>query len=58
MIENDIKQLEADIEQERLNAEEASNLIEENKAIEKLKLLNTGQINSLKENLLRVRHDS
>ena len=28
MIENDIKQLEADIEQERLNAEEASNLIE------------------------------
>ena len=34
MIENDIKQLEADIEQERLNAEVAStNLIEENKAI-------------------------
>ncbi len=34
MIENDIKQLEADIEQKRLNAEEASKLIEENKAIE------------------------
>jgi hypothetical protein len=34
MIENDIKQLEADIEQEILNAEEASKLIEENKAIE------------------------
>ena len=63
MIENDIKQLEADIEQERLNAEEASNLIEENKAIEiqqakdnrenllkykeGLKVLNTGRINFL-----------
>jgi hypothetical protein len=35
MIEHDIKPLEADIRQERLNAEEAStNLIEENKAIE------------------------
>ena len=63
MIENDIKQLEADIEQERLNAEEALKLIEENKAIEiqqakenkenlqkykeDLKILNTGRINFL-----------
>ncbi len=34
MIENYIKPLEADIEQELLNAKEASNLIQENKAIE------------------------
>ena len=63
MIENDIKQLEADIEQDRLNAEEASKLIEENKAIEiqqakdnkenlfkykeGLKILNTGRMNFL-----------
>jgi hypothetical protein len=63
MIENDIKQLEADIEQDRLNAEEASKLIEENKGIEiqqardnkenlfkykeGLKILNTGRMNFL-----------
>ena len=63
MIQNDIKQLEADIEQDRINAEEASKLIEENKAIEiqqakdnkenlqkykeDLKVLNTGRMNFL-----------
>lgn len=61
LIQNDITQKEADIEQARLNAEEASKLIEENKDIEiqkakenkenllryreQLKLLNTGRMN-------------
>jgi len=51
MIENDIKGLEADIEQERLNAEEASKLIDENKAIE------IQQAKDNKENLLKYKED-
>ena len=63
MIENDIKQFDADIEPERLNAEEATKLIEENQSIEiqqakdnkenlqkykeELKILNTGRMNFL-----------
>jgi len=63
LIEDDIKEHEVDIEQERLNAEETSKLINENKAIEiqqvkdnkdnllkyqeELKILNTGRMNFL-----------
>jgi hypothetical protein len=63
MIEQEIIRLEAEIEQAKINAEEASKLIEENKAIEiqkakenkenllnyqeKLKVLNTGRMNFL-----------
>jgi len=63
MIEQEITRLEAEIEQARLDGEEASKLIEENKAIEiqkakenkenllnyqeKLKVLNTGRMNFL-----------
>ena len=63
MIQNDITSTEAEMEQARLNAEEASKLINENKAIEiqqikdnkenllkyqqELKILNTGRMNFL-----------
>ncbi len=73
MIENGIKQLEADIEQERLNAEEASKTIEDSKAIEiqqakdnrenllrykkHLKILNTGRMNFLDRKLNKSEAD-